>query len=343
MSSEHEFSTEEEIQTVSMGRPHVVVLGAGASRATCPNGDKNGKLLPLMIDFADIVGLKSMLKEWSIDSNQNFEEIFSDLYEKKENDKLKQIEGAVEEYFEQLQLPDTPTLYDHLILSLRGKDLIASFNWDPLLLQAYLRNRKSGLALPHLVFLHGNIATGYCEADKRFGLSWQKCNVCNIPFKRTPLLYPIKKKDYASNSYIKDEWNVLRHGFQHAFMITIFGYGAPKTDTEAIKIMQEAYGDAKTRRLEETTFITIQDEDEVYKNWESFIHTHHYQFSNNFYDSYLGNHPRRTGEAYWAQYLEARWLNNNPIPRKLNFPELWDWFEKFKKAEEDYALNKKDN
>jgi len=340
MTSEHEFSTDEEVNTVSMGRPHVIILGAGASRATCPEGDKNGKQLPLMTDFADIVGLKPILQEWGINPEQNFENIFSDLHENKENEKLRIIEHTVENYFEQLELPDSPTLYDHLVLSLREKDLIASFNWDPLLLQAHLRNRKSDLTLPHLVFLHGNVMTGYCESDKRFGLFYQHCSICQKPFKRTPLLYPIKKKDYANNSFIKDEWNVLKQGIQNTFMMTIFGYGAPKTDTEAISLMQQAYGDAESRQFEETTFISTQSEDDVYNNWKSFIHSHHYQIHNNFYDSYLANHPRRTGETYWAQYLEARFANNNPIPRELNFPELWKWFEKFKKAEDEHKLQK---
>ena len=32
--------------------PHVVILGAGASRASFPDGDKNGIELPLMCDLA---------------------------------------------------------------------------------------------------------------------------------------------------------------------------------------------------------------------------------------------------------------------------------------------------
>jgi len=35
VSKEHEVSIDEEIDNVSMKRPHVVILGAGASRATC--------------------------------------------------------------------------------------------------------------------------------------------------------------------------------------------------------------------------------------------------------------------------------------------------------------------
>lgn len=32
-------------------RPHVVILGAGASVAAIPNGDKNGKKISVMNDF----------------------------------------------------------------------------------------------------------------------------------------------------------------------------------------------------------------------------------------------------------------------------------------------------
>jgi hypothetical protein len=33
--------------------PHVVILGAGASAATCPNGDRNKIKLPVMRDFTN--------------------------------------------------------------------------------------------------------------------------------------------------------------------------------------------------------------------------------------------------------------------------------------------------
>ena len=61
------------IKDTSMGRPHVVILGAGASLATFPNGDKSGKKLPLMMDFIDIMGLSSILDRYRIDyKNRNF-------------------------------------------------------------------------------------------------------------------------------------------------------------------------------------------------------------------------------------------------------------------------------
>ena len=38
-------------------RPHVVILGAGASCAAIPNGDKNGKKISAMSGFIDKLGL----------------------------------------------------------------------------------------------------------------------------------------------------------------------------------------------------------------------------------------------------------------------------------------------
>jgi hypothetical protein len=45
----------------------------------------------------------------------------------------------VREYFAQLELPVEPTIYDALLLSLRDKDAVFTFNWDPFLFQAHLR------------------------------------------------------------------------------------------------------------------------------------------------------------------------------------------------------------
>lgn len=60
-------SVEEEMNEIKMTRPHVVILGAGASRAVCPNGDSRGNRLPLMSDFSEIVGLEALLSEWGLE------------------------------------------------------------------------------------------------------------------------------------------------------------------------------------------------------------------------------------------------------------------------------------
>lgn len=238
MNEKFEASVDEEIKQASMKRPHVVVLGAGASRATCPNGDRSGRILPLMTDFVEVVGLEGLLQGWGIDPSRNFETIFTELYNDQEQNKIETVENTIDAYFENLTLPDEPTVYDHLVLSLRGKDLIATFNWDPLLIQAYLRNGRCGLGLPQLAFLHGNVRVGYCEKNRVVGPFGEQCRHCGEPYKRAPLLYPIEKKDYGTNVFIADAWKQLRFGFENAFMITIFGYSGPRTDEEALSVMR---------------------------------------------------------------------------------------------------------
>jgi hypothetical protein len=85
--------------------------------------------------------------------------------------------------------------------------------------------------------------------------------------------------------------------------------------------------------LEQTCFITIQDEDEVLANFDRFVHTHHYEIDSDFYDSWIARHPRRTGEAWWNQYLECKFLPDSPIPKNAAFLELWVWLQPFKDPE----------
>ena len=46
----------EEYEYYMKNRPHVVILGAGASCAAIPNGDKNGKRIAAMSGFIDKLG-----------------------------------------------------------------------------------------------------------------------------------------------------------------------------------------------------------------------------------------------------------------------------------------------
>src|SRR6266404_4532286 len=162
----------EEIADFRHVRPHLVLIGAGASRAAFPSGEQNGRRLPLMFDFAEIVPLGPILQKSGIDwKGKNFEEIYSLIYEKPEHGGLQtEIEKTVSKYFSELRLPETPTLYDVLVLSLRKKDVIATFNWDPFLIQAWQRSARVTKSLPCLLFLHGNVAHGYCDRDRYQGL-----------------------------------------------------------------------------------------------------------------------------------------------------------------------------
>jgi NAD-dependent SIR2 family protein deacetylase len=338
---EMEISIQDEINQIKMKKPHVVILGAGASCAAFSDGDKYDQRIPLMNNFVEILELGDLLHDSHINfRSDNFEDIYSKLYKSKEYDELRsKLEKRIYVYFKQMQITDNPTIYDHLLLSLRGKDIVATFNWDPFLIQAYQRN-ASRFTLPRLLFLHGNVEVGYCEKDKIAGINGNNCSRCGEILKPTKLLYPIDKKDYHINGFIYLQWKELQYNLTNAFMITIFGYSSPKSDVSAIELMKLAWGDIKNREMEQTEMIDIKSEDTLCNTWQPFIHTHHYDIHRNFYKSWIPNHPRRTGEAHINQYYYAKFINNNPIPKDLSFLELWKWLKPLQDVEKQSENNK---
>jgi hypothetical protein len=336
-----EVSVKEEIAQIQMERPHVVILGAGASYAAFPGGDKHGRKLPLMNNFIEVLGLDNLLSESGIEfKSDNFEDIYDQLYKSEEHKNLKiKLEEIVYDYFKQMEIGDDPTIYDHLLLSLRKKDVVATFNWDPFLTQAYRRNANK-FSLPRLLFLHGNVEVGYCEKDNVVGLNGNKCSHCGQAFKPTKLLYPVSEKNYHLDGFISLQWEELHQHLTNAFMMSIFGYSAPKSDVSAIELMKSAWGNVAERSMEQIEIIDIKSDDDLRETWKEFIHTHHYETHSSFHDSWIANHPRRTGEAYINQYWEAQFINNNPIPKDLPFPQLWEWYRplrKIEKQKEEYA------
>jgi len=333
----HSISVEQEIQQIHMSKPHVVILGAGASCAAFPNGDKNEVRLPLMNSFVDILGLNDLLSGTGIDfETENFEEIYSKLnQDDKHRETREELENVIHDYFSRLEIISEPTIYDHLLLSLREKDYVATFNWDPFLLQAFHRNApRFKFKLPRLLFLHGNVGVGYCEKDRVSGFIGNKCSKCDCFLAPTKLLYPIAKKDYQLDAFIDGQWKELKCQLQNTFMITIFGYSAPQSDVSAIDLMKSAWGNVNQRDMEQTEIIDIRSEDDLCSTWEPFIHTHHYETHCDFYDSWISNHPRRTGEAYINQYLMTKFIDNNPIPKEFGFEKLWGWYDQLKQVEE---------
>ena len=188
-----EATINEEINSVRMERPHIVILGAGASYAAFPDGDKNGKKLPLMNNFIEILGLKSLIDSTGLTfPSDNFEDIYSTIYESSSHkDICLELENAVYNYFSEMELPDEPTIYDHLVLSLRRKDTIATFNWDPFLTQALIRNmhkmHEFGIDPPVAYFLHGNVKMGSCIDNHHIGLIGSNCPSCNAEIKPSKL------------------------------------------------------------------------------------------------------------------------------------------------------------
>lgn len=325
-----------EISDVSMKRPHVVILGAGASLAALPEGDKNGKRLPLMKDLVEVVGLTRLLEKAGIAAyNNNFEELYSRIYaEEKLQGLLREIENKIYHYFSSLELPDQPTLYDHLVLSLREKDLIATFNWDPFLFQALKRNHHVA-EMPKPVFLHGTVGIGYCMRHKgsKVGGFPGRCSVCGGNYEKSPLLFPIEKH-YANNPFIKMAWDILQDYIKDAFILTIFGYSAPVSDIEAVSLMRNAWDDSyHTANLELIEIIDTEDKRRLRKRWEDFAGQRWCHPYKSFYHSYIAKHPRRSCEALWQPWFELKFLQPRRITRTAKFTKLWRWYKPLVEAE----------
>ena len=63
-------------------------------------------------------------------------------------------------------------------------------------------------------------------------------------------------------------------------------------------------------------------------SWKDFIVSDHYRVKNDFYDSLVAKHPRRTCEALWKTNEESGWdVEANPVPKNMSLEELWDWYK----------------
>jgi len=319
-------SIDEQISRPEAGRPHLVILGAGASVAAMPSGDRNGRRLPVMANLVATLGLDSLLREAGIVfQGANFEELYSDLCVSGRNvELLAQIESEVSAYFGGLALPDEPTLYDYLVLSLREKDVIATFNWDPFLFQACQRNYGRA-PLPHILYLHGNVAMGYCERDRIKGPIEGHCMKCDQPLTPSKLLFPMTEKDYAADTLIRGEWTDFERALESAYLLTIFGYGAPVTDARAVKAMKSAWNRSGARELEEIEIIDIKPDADLYSTWSPFIVGSHYRIRNSFCNSMLARWPRRSCEAIWNQFMMLRISKTYPAPQGISLHELQVW------------------
>lgn len=331
------------------GGGHLVILGAGASIAsTLLDPEKKGKRLPSMKDLPKVIDMSDLIITVPDELKaENFEQLYSNIYSRNSSSPiLLEMNKRVYEYFSTMELPDKPTIYDYLVMALRPKDLIVTFNWDPFLYQAWCRNRGHG-AKPLIRILHGNVAIGYDEEDLKPGpAGWYRKDNYHV-FKPTPLLYPTGEKDYESDRFIKKEWTRLREFLNSdtAWRVTIFGYSAPVSDTAAIELMNEAWGTPEDRNMEQFEMIDIRSEDELYKSWKGFIHTHHYDYATNFFDSSLGQIPRRTNESYFLRCYpttpEESFHDVCPISRNgfSTFEEMWEWYEELIVIEKEHHAN----
>ena len=301
-----------DIKKNQIQNPHVVILGAGASIAACPNGDRNGLTLPSLQNIQEVTELSELFARIEVvegSLGDGFEAKYSKLVHLGNySDEIDQINVSVWKYFAKLELPNTITPYDLLILGLREKDSIFTFNWDPFLLQAL--RRCSGVAkLPSVHFLHGCVDVAFCSSCKVKSNLGIACPRCGGEMKPSHLLFPVTDKDYDSDPLIKDEWDALRHALDDAYFVTVFGYSAPVTDVAARLIMINAFSSSRFRELSEVEIIDIRLREDIEESWKDFFFSHHYAIFDSFEHSQINSHFRRSCDAFAMASLQC-----NPVP-----------------------------
>jgi len=334
---------DEGIRTVNDGPSHVVILGAGASiAAAAHNPEPSEKKLPSMEDLIKVVGLEDIIESGGFGGkSSNFEEVYSRMHSRNpDSPAVAEIESRVANYFRSLTLPPTPTIYDYIIMALRPKDLVATFNWDPFLYQAFSRNRNVAQP-PRLSFLHGNVSIGYSKEDEKAGPADWTSKATGHEYVQTQLLYPVTQKNYNADEFIAREWERLERELMRASRVTIFGYSAPETDVEAMELMSSAWGNPGQRNMEQIEFIDILPEDELIQRWNGLIFVGHYECFASYFQSSMAWFPRRTGESFMHQFLpeteDQAMQKPNPIPDRFETLEaMWEWHRPLIEAENEH-------
>ena len=310
-------------------RPHVVILGAGASRAATPEGEKHGLTLPLMSELPEAIELNSILdKKDYLASKNDFEAYFNKLVREGNSELQKEIEGRLYSFFDAIKIVDQVTLYDRLVLSLRRKDVIATFNWDPLLPYAYRRNGHLK-NLPPLLFLHGNVRLGLCEEHSMLGWNDDRCIHCGSSLSPTKLIFPVSDKDYTSNPVISEAWSHLDWYLGNAYFLTIFGYSAPITDVEARKRIVKRIGSNSMKNLMQLEIVDIHAEVLLNGNLKGIVDGLHFGSSTTIDHSWLKMHPRLSCEALWEATMMQHPIKSIELPRTGILNELQEWVAEF--------------
>jgi hypothetical protein len=293
-----------------------------------------------MRNLTVVTGLTGLLKKGGVKQNagEGFEELYDRLSSGDRHQALRQaVERRIRDYFADLVLPDRVTLYDQILGTLRPKDLIATFNWDPFLLQAYARNRDLQ-QLPRIVFLHGNVYLGHCPDHRAKGYSTQRCPTCKEPFRPSPLLCPIREKAYRNHSLLAGEWEELEARLEHAYMLTIFGYSAPTSDAAAREILLKAWNTNSTRELAQIEVVDVLPKRVLATRWQDFIVRQHYGTAKRIGATWQFMFPRRSCEALaWATLQQEPWaMRRLPAFRRLD--RLKGWLQPL--IDEEVALEK---
>ena len=327
-------SRQELVDSPDRHEPHVVILGAGASKAAFQHGDADGQFVPLMNELPRILGSpwRDVVETANL-ADLDFESQFTRLRESaRYHDRLNEIEDMLWEYFSSLALPENPTIYDYLILGLRGKDIIATFNWDPFLILAHARNRTIS-NLPEIRFLHGCVHYASCPNHDVLGRPGERCPICKGLLIQSSILFPYGDKDYSKDRTISRDWAFVTDRLKEAIHLTIFGYSGPATDYKAKKLLLDGWTRTPMRRFSHVEIIDTGDADDLRRNWQEFIPFHHDMVIPCFWESTIAKWPRRTAEYKNAASLFGTVSQIIGPMRTKSLKELQMWHAELVAAE----------
>jgi len=155
------------------------------------------------------------------------------------------------------------------------------------------------------------------------------------------LLFPVEEKGYSSDPFISHSWSALKKCLGRAFIFTVFGYSAPKTDIEASTLIKEGWVTAKSRELEQIEIIDLRPPKDLYESWSSLICREHYGIADDFYDSYAAQHPRRSCEDFFEAAMQNNPQDERPIPKNASWEELEEWVSPLLEQEHIYENSTK--
>ena len=329
-------SREDLVKSPERTRPHVVILGAGASKAAFGRGDANGRKVPLMNELPEVLGdpWRELVESANV-AGVAFEAQFTRLHESATHrGHLDEIEGMLLDYFSSLALPEQPTIYDYLVLGLRPKDVIATFNWDPFLMLAHERNRAV-VALPEIRFLHGCVRYASCPEHDVLGLPGEYCPMCRKALVESSMMFPHHEKDYARDGIIARDWAFVAERLKAAFHLTIFGYSGPATDYKAKGLLLDGWKRTPMRRFSHVEITDCGDTDDLRRNWREFIPFHHDMVERSFWESTIARWPRRTAEYKTAASLYGTVSERIGPIRTKSLRELQEWHAEIADAEKE--------
>ena len=187
--------------------------------------------------------------------------------------------------------------------------------------------------MPQLAFLHGNVAIGFCDEDHACGWHDDSCRVCGRPFSPSPLLFPVKNKNYTSRPFIRSQWALLERELAKAYFVTIFGYRAPVTDAAARDALLQVWSKNAAREIAEIELIDIRPRKDLLSSWGDFIVRSHYIVGNTIMRAYSSWHPRRSCDALFAATMMNNPWEDDWLPQFENPVELREWVSPLWKEE----------